>query len=94
MFTVSINTYSSSTQSQLNGLQIQYWNPAFSNETLLRDIQIEEIQGMIDRFYFPDFDEPILDVLCCCHQHSVSVILSLSQNLKDIFAFILYSIFI
>jgi len=73
--------YRSAAQSHLNLLQVIDGAPAFTDETLLRHVQIEHIERVVDRFDLPHFDEPDFDVLSRCHQDAVTVILSLAQHL-------------
>ncbi len=58
-----LQTYSASPECHLNLVQVLYRTPTFCNQTLLSDIQIEEIQGVIDGFQFANLDEPDTDVL-------------------------------
>lgn len=71
-------SYSSSTQSHLNGLDVQHWHPAFSNQTLLRDVQVEQVERVINRFDFANLNEPVLKVLGSGDQDAMTMILSLS----------------
>jgi hypothetical protein len=45
----------------MNVVQIRHWNPTLSNQTLLRHVQIEEIERVVNGFDFSDFDEPTVD---------------------------------
>lgn len=59
------HTNSAFTESQLDGLKIEGRNPALSDQTLLRDIQIEQIQRVINGLYFTHFNKPLYDVFSC-----------------------------
>ena len=61
--------------------QISYGTPALSDETFLRDVQIEHVQGVVDGLDLTDLDEPHLDVFGGCHQDAVTMVLGLGQNL-------------
>lgn len=81
----SNKSHRSTTQSHLNGLDVQNRNPAFSNETLLSNVQVEQIQRMINRLDLADLNEPVLKVLGGCNQHAMTMILSLSQDSVQVF---------
>ncbi len=53
--------YSSPPECCMNCLQVRYRNPALGNETLLRHVQVEEVERVVDGLDLPDFDEPVLD---------------------------------
>lgn len=71
----------SSPQGQLYRLDVKNRYPALSNQTLLRDIQIEQVEGMIYGLYFADFYKPVLDMFGSGNKNPVSVVLRLSQHL-------------
>jgi hypothetical protein len=56
-------TYSATTESHLDFVQIFHRTPAFPNQTLLGDIQVEHVQRVIDCFDLADLDKPHFDVL-------------------------------
>ena len=60
-------THGATTQGQLDGFDVQHGYPALRDETLLCDIQIEEIQRVVDGLDLSHLDEPVLDVLRCSH---------------------------
>jgi hypothetical protein len=76
--------YSSPPEGQLNGLQVQNRHPALRDQTLLGHIQVKQVQCVIDGFDLAHFHEPVLDVFCSSNQDSVSVVLSLTQNLETV----------
>lgn len=76
------NSYTSSIQSISNAINLKQWDPALADETLLSDVQIEEVQGVINSLNLPHFDEPDSNILSSGYQDSMSMVLSLPQNLK------------
>lgn len=70
--------YRSSPQRQLDGLHVQRRHPALSNETLLRHVQIEQVQRVVNGLDLAHLYEPVLDVLRSSNQHAVTVVLSLA----------------
>jgi hypothetical protein len=74
--------YSSPPEGQLNGLQVQNRHPALCDQTLLGHIQVEQVQRVINGFDLAHFNEPVLDVFCSSNQDSMSMVLSLTQNLQ------------
>ena len=78
---MSTRTYSSSSKCKLYFVQVSNWAPALSNQTLLCDIQIEHVQGVVDSFDLSHFDEPHLDVFGGCHQYPMTVVLCLPKHL-------------
>lgn len=81
----STKSYRSTTQSHLNGLDIQNWNPAFSDETLLGHIQVKQVQRVVDGLDLADLDEPVFEVLGSCDQDAMTMILCLTQNGVQVF---------
>ena len=75
-------TYRATPERQLDVLQIQDGNPALGYETLLRHVQVEQVQRMINRLYLSHLHEPVLYVLRGCHEHPVTMVLSLVQHLQ------------
>jgi len=73
-------TYGASAQSKLDGLKIEGGHPALGNQTLLGNVQVEQVQCVVDGFYLAHLHEPVGDVLSCRSQHSVSVVLGLSKD--------------
>lgn len=71
-------TNRSSSKCQLYGFHIQSWYPAFSDQTLLGDVKIEKVQGVVNCLDFANLHEPVLDVLRRRHQHAVTVVLGLA----------------
>ena len=52
------NTYASSFERHLNVIEIGDWTPAFGDEAFLRDVDVEKIERMIDRFDFRRLRHP------------------------------------
>jgi hypothetical protein len=59
--------------------------PALGDQTLLRNINIEQIESMINGLDFARFRHPHSNILCGCNQNTMSMILSLAQNSLQIF---------
>ena len=69
----------------MNRFQIGDRNPALGNQALLRHVQVEEIQRVVDGLDLAHLDEPVLDVLGRSDQHPVAVVLSLAEDRVQIF---------
>ncbi len=76
-------TYSAWLESLLYLWQVIDGAPALCDQTLLCHIQVEHVQCVVDGFDLAHLDEPNLDVLGSCYQHSVTMILGLRQHLKS-----------
>jgi hypothetical protein len=70
---------------QLNGFNIGSWNPAFSDQTLLSDIQVEVVESVIDGLDLANLDEPDLDILGGRNQHAMPVVVGLPEDRVKIF---------
>lgn len=67
-------------QRDLNRLEVQQRHPALRDQTLLRHVQIEQVQRVVDRFDLAHLHEPILQVLGSRHQHPVPMVLRLAEH--------------
>lgn len=79
----NITTDRASPQSQLNILQIGNRDPAFCNQTILYHIQVEHVERVVDALYLPHFHHPCTNVSGSRDQHTVTVILGLTQHLVE-----------
>ena len=70
---------------QLYGFNISSWNPAFSNQTLLSDVQVEVVESVIDGLDLADLDEPNFDILGGRDEHAMPVVVGLPKNRVEIF---------
>lgn len=52
-----------SPQSELNGVQVRQGTPDFSNQTLLSDVDVAEIERVVDGLHLPHFNKPHTQVL-------------------------------
>ena len=82
MFEGIFGTYRATPQSELNLVQVFYGTPTFGYQTLLRHVQIEHVQCVVDRFDLANFNEPNFDVLRGCHEYAMTMILGLTQYLQ------------
>ena len=73
--------YGSAAQRHLDLLEVVDWTPALADEALLRHVQVEHVQRVIDRLDLAHLDEPLLDVLGGRHEDAVTVVLRLTQHL-------------
>ena len=73
--------YGSAAQRHLDLLEVVDGTPALADEALLRHVQVEHVQRVIDRLDLAHLDEPLLDVLGGRHEHTVTVVLRLTQHL-------------
>lgn len=76
--------YRSPAQCQLDSLQVQGRHPALGDEALLRHIQIEQVQRVVDGLNLAHLHEPVFDVLGGSHENAVTVVLRLSENLVKV----------
>ena len=67
----------------LDAVEIGDRAPAFSDETLLCDVQVEHVEGMVDGLDLAHLDVPHLDVLGRGHEDPVSVVLGLAKDLQS-----------
>lgn len=75
-------TYRSSAQSQVDLIQIRHRAPAFRDETLLGDVQVEEIEGVVDGLELAYLDEPHPETLGGQGEEALTMLLGLAQNLR------------
>lgn len=61
----------------LDAIEISDGTPALGDETLLRDVQVEHVERVVDGLDLAHLDEPHLDVLGRRHQHAMTVVLGL-----------------
>lgn len=76
-------TYRASAKCLLNAVKISNRAPTLCNQTLLSDIKVKHVKCVVDRLDLPHLDKPNLDVFGSCYQHTVSMVLSLCQNLEN-----------
>lgn len=84
-FIWAIDSYRSASQSQLDGLCVEQRDPALGNQTLLRHVQVEQVESVIDGLDLADLDEPIFEFLRRGDEHAMTMILSLTENGVQIF---------
>lgn len=48
-------------QGQLDGLQVEPWDPALGDQTLLAGVQVEEVERVVDGLDLADLHEPNLN---------------------------------
>lgn len=78
-------SYSSTTQCHLDSFNVQNWHPAFSNQTLLSHVQVEQVERVINRLDFANLHKPVLKIFRCGNQNAMTMVLSLSQDSVQIF---------
>ena len=83
MFEGVFGTYSATSQCELNLVQVLYGAPTFGNQALLRHVQVEHVQCVVDRFDLANFNEPNFYVLRGCHEYAMTMILGLTQYLQQ-----------
>lgn len=79
----SAATHSASPESKLDGIEVSHRAPDFSNEALLRDVDVAEVQGVVDGLHLAHLDEPHADVFGSCLQDPLPMILRLVQHLAQ-----------
>lgn len=55
---VCVFPHGASPQSELNGVQVRQGTPDFSDQTLLGDINVAEIERVVDGLHLPHFNKP------------------------------------
>lgn len=70
-------------QCKLDGVHVRHRTPHLSNQTLLRDVNVAEVEGVVDGLHLPHLNEPHPDGLGRSLQDPLPVIFSLVQNLYD-----------
>ena len=68
-------------ESLLNAVEVCHRTPALCDETLVGDVQVEHVEGVVDGLDLAHLDEPHLDVLGCCHKYAMTMVLGLRQHL-------------
>ena len=68
-------------QRQLDRLGVGRRHPALGDQTLLRHVQVEPVERVVDGLDLAHLDEPGADVLGGGDQHAVTVVLGLGQHL-------------
>lgn len=76
-------THRPPTQSELDGVQIRDGAPHLGDQTLLRHVDVAEVESVVDGLHLPHFDEPHSDGLGCSLQDPLPVVLSLVQHLWE-----------
>lgn len=74
-------THRPPTQSELDGVQVGDGTPHLGDQTLLRHVDVAEVEGVVDGLHLPHFDEPHPDRLGCSLQDPLPVVLGLVQDL-------------
>ena len=76
---------------ELNCFNVGCWNPAFGNQTLLSDVQVEVVESVIDGLDLSNLDKPDLDVLGGRDEHAMPVVIGLPKNRVEIFKTLHYA---
>lgn len=74
------NSVRSIGQGLLNLWKILYWHPALADHALLRDVHVEQIHRVVNRFHLLDHDRPTRKFLGDIVQNALTMILRLVQN--------------
>ena len=72
----------STAQRQLDRFCVGRWHPALGDQAFLRYVQVEPVERVVYGLDLAHLDEPSADVFGGGDQHSVTVVLSLSQYLR------------
>jgi hypothetical protein len=70
----------STKQTKVDRRDVKNRHPALGDQTLMRHVQVEQVQRVVNRLDLADFHEPVLEVLGSGDQHAMTMILSLSQD--------------
>lgn len=76
-------THSASPESKLDRIKVSNRAPDFSNQALLRHVDVAQVQGMVDSLHLADLDEPHTDIFSGCLQNPLAMILGLVQHLSQ-----------
>lgn len=76
-------THRPPTQGELDGVQIGDGTPHLGDQTLLRHVDVAEVEGVVDGLHLPHLDEPHPDGLGCSLQDPLPVVLGLVQDLWE-----------
>lgn len=74
-------THRAPTQSELDGVQVGDGAPHLCDQTLLRHVDVAQVQSVVDGLHLSHFDEPHSDGLGCSLQDPLPVVLSLVKYL-------------
>jgi len=85
MLKVTVHKGCDMPESQLYGFNIRGWNPAFGDQTLLSNIQVEVVESVIDGLDLANLDEPNFDVLGGRDKDAMPVVVGLPKNSVKIF---------
>lgn len=77
------NTHGSFGEAILHDREVSHGDPALSDEAFFRYVHVEQIHGVINRLHFPDHDAPIWQFFGNIVKHSLTMILSLIENLEE-----------
>jgi len=77
------HTHRPSAQSKLDGVQVRDGAPHLSDQTLLRDVDVAQVERVVDGLHLPHLDEPHTHGLGGGLQHSLTVVLGLVQHLQQ-----------
>ena len=69
-------------QCQLDLVEVDDGTPALADEALVRHVEVEEVQRVVDRLHLAHLHEPHLDVLGGSDEHAMTVVLGLAQHLR------------
>lgn len=75
------SAHRATSESKLNGIEVSYRTPDFSNEAFLGHINIAEVQSMVNGFHLAHLYEPNTDILCSSLKNPLTVIFSLVEYL-------------
>lgn len=75
-------THRPSAESELDGVQVRDGTPHLSNQTLLGDVDVAQVERVVDGLHLPHLDEPHPHGLGGGLQHSLTVVLCLVQHLQ------------
>ena len=75
-------THRPSSQGELDGVQVGDRTPHLSDQTLLSDVDVAEVEGVVDGLHLPHLDEPHPHGLGGGLQNALAVVLGLVQHLQ------------